>query len=399
MIYQTIAENLNDMENHRTDTQYEDNLITKVFLFQFVNSYASFFYISFIKEPFMDERCLGSNQHGIQKCGNATVAVDPATTPPVGFRWDVDKNDEAQFDAAGKIKFEPDPACMEELHTALLIIFVTRLVVGNVQEVVVPYFVAKLKARKEAKERRQEAAKMTLTSGTPDSSGGKATGTENLSEAEVQLNLADYQKGSGKDGTFEDYAEMIIQFGYASLFVVAFPLAPLLALMNNYVEIRVDAFKLLQLSKRAEPKGAEDIGTWYNILEIMATAAVVTNTLLVVFTAKSMFGDSRTQDKWVAFVLIEHAVLLIKFGFALAVEDVPEQVQMQLSRQDFLVTKTIEHVADDDDELYIKKGKLKMEILDRDDAGVAGNAEADFGVTALAQAGPTAGLAGTRADI
>ena len=37
-------------ENHRTDTEYEDNLIAKTFMFQFVNSYASLIYIAFIKE-------------------------------------------------------------------------------------------------------------------------------------------------------------------------------------------------------------------------------------------------------------------------------------------------------------------------------------------------------------
>lgn len=41
---------LHSQENHRTDTAYEDNLIAKTFMFQFVNSYASLAYIAFIKE-------------------------------------------------------------------------------------------------------------------------------------------------------------------------------------------------------------------------------------------------------------------------------------------------------------------------------------------------------------
>ncbi len=36
-------------ENHRTQTQYDDGLILKLFLFQFANSYTSLFYIAFLR--------------------------------------------------------------------------------------------------------------------------------------------------------------------------------------------------------------------------------------------------------------------------------------------------------------------------------------------------------------
>lgn len=38
------------------------------------------------------------------------------------------------------------------------------------------------------------------------------------------------------------------QFGYATLFVAAYPLSCFMALVNNYIEIRVDAWKLCQVS-------------------------------------------------------------------------------------------------------------------------------------------------------
>lgn len=61
---------------------------------------------------------------------------------------------------------------------------------------------------------------------------------------------------------FGDYLELLILYGYVTLFVVAFPLAPLLGLINNIVEIRVDSFKLMHECSRPIPMGAEDIGAW-----------------------------------------------------------------------------------------------------------------------------------------
>lgn len=49
-VFGAIAEKLTDLENHRTDTQYEDSLIAKLFAFQFVNSFSSFVYIAFIQQ-------------------------------------------------------------------------------------------------------------------------------------------------------------------------------------------------------------------------------------------------------------------------------------------------------------------------------------------------------------
>lgn len=71
------------------------------------------------------------------------------------------------------------------------------------------------------------------------------------------------------------------RYGYATLFVAAFPLAPLMAFVNNYIEIRIDAWKLCQNCRRPMPSGAEDIGTWQAILEIMSVAAVMCNCALV----------------------------------------------------------------------------------------------------------------------
>ena len=77
---------------------------------------------------------------------------------------------------------------------------------------------------------------------------------------------------------------MTIQFGFATMFVVANPLIPLLALLNNLIEIRVDASKLCFLTQRPEPRTALGIGLWQQILQFMAMLVVKTNFAIIVYT-------------------------------------------------------------------------------------------------------------------
>ena len=48
-VYEYVAEKLNDWEMHRTQEEYDNNLTFKVFVFQFINYYASIIYIAFFK--------------------------------------------------------------------------------------------------------------------------------------------------------------------------------------------------------------------------------------------------------------------------------------------------------------------------------------------------------------
>ena len=85
---------------------------------------------------------------------------------------------------------------------------------------------------------------------------------------------------------FDEYLEMVIQFGFVTLFVVAFPLGPLFALLNNLLEIRIDAFKALTQLRRPLPRPAKDIGVWLPILTFIAKLAVITNGAIIAFTSE-----------------------------------------------------------------------------------------------------------------
>lgn len=69
----------------------------------------------------------------------------------------------------------------------------------------------------------------------------------------------------------------MIQYGFVTLFVAAFPLAPLFALLNNIGEIRLDAYKMVTQARRPLAERVEDIGAWYGILQGITYCAVVSN--------------------------------------------------------------------------------------------------------------------------
>jgi len=129
-IYRMVATWLNIWENHRTDIQYENSLITKVFLFQFCNSFASFIYIAFIKHHFGD-RCVDDN-------------------------------------------------CLGELRSQLAILFIIRIVVGNITELLIPF----------------AAYKYRLYSENSNSSKEGLDKKSNFSEAELQSMLNPYVSAS-----------------------------------------------------------------------------------------------------------------------------------------------------------------------------------------------------------
>ncbi len=69
----------------------------------------------------------------------------------------------------------------------------------------------------------------------------------------------------------------MVQFGFITLFVASFPLAPLMALINNIIEVRVDSWKLTTQFRRPVAAKAHSIGAWQEILGGMAILSVVTN--------------------------------------------------------------------------------------------------------------------------
>jgi anoctamin-10 len=143
--------------------------------------------------------------------------------------------------------------------------------------------------------------------------------------------------------------EIVIQFGYVTLFASAYPLASLVALAANWVEIRSDCFKLARVCRRPRSVRADGIGVWKSLLSCVVWMSALTNCLIVGFTSdqmKEIFPAFYMQDKhgdthlvhdkgWIAVFVIfglERVLLLVGVLIYAVVPEVPEDVQEEVQR-------------------------------------------------------------------
>jgi hypothetical protein len=288
-IYRALARKMTNWENHRSQIEYENNLILKTFLFRFFNNYFAFFYIAFIKTHAESTGCLNND-------------------------------------------------CMTELGQYIATLFIIQLVVGNTVEIVGPLLKYKVRMHKEK----------LITSTIP---GGKTIKADDRYEQPEKE--AKYEPYEEKEA-FDDYAEMVIQFGVVTLFVVAFPLAPVLAFLNNMLELHVDAFKLVDHRRRPSPHKANSIGTWAYFVNLISKISVLTNVGTIIFTS-DVFGRLGTADskltiseRWFLFMVTEHVLLAAKDFVADYVPDKPSVVAVLEKRHAWLVGKVFQGLQVDD---------------------------------------------------
>uniref|UniRef100_A0A4W6EUW4 Anoctamin n=1 Tax=Lates calcarifer TaxID=8187 RepID=A0A4W6EUW4_LATCA len=137
-------------------------------------------------------------------------------------------------------------------------------------------------------------------------------------------------------GTFDDYLELFLLFGYVSLFSCVYPLAAVLVVLNNVTEVYSDAFKMCHVFKRPFSDPAANIGVWQLAFEAMSVIAVVTNFALIGMSpqVKAYFPESETQlILWT--VAIEHGLLAFKFILTFLIPDVPKHIQIKLAHLEF----------------------------------------------------------------
>lgn len=277
-LYSFVAVALTEWENHRTDTEYENSMIVKIFAVQFINSYASFFYLAFI-------------------------------APSVG-------------------DCESPNSCMRSLASNLGILFATELVTGTIiGKVIVPKLLFWL---------RQRSYKANILAS--DQNNGRDITVPEKEFLRQPVNLQQHN--------FDVYAELVLQFGYTSLFASALPIMSLYAFGLNVARVQSDCYSWFHILQRPPPKGGEDIGSWQAILEMITRIAAVTNAALVIFTMRIFEEQSVATQFWV-FIGFQWTCVILQTITKAVIHENPDEVNIQLMRTKFIVSKIINNESDD----------------------------------------------------
>ncbi|KAF3704914.1 Anoctamin-4 [Channa argus] len=227
VLYEKVALLLTNLEQPRTESEWDNSFTLKMFLFQFVNLNSSTFYIAFFLGRFTGR---------------------PGAYLRLINRW--------------KLEECHPSGCLIDLCMQMGIIMVLKQTWNNFMELGYPLIQNWWTRRR----LRRECG--------PNAKAG-------FPQWERDYNL----QPMNAYGLFDEYLEMILQFGFTTIFVAAFPLAPLLALLNNIIEIRLDAYKFVTQWRRPLPSQAKDIGIWYGILEGIGILSVITNAFVIAVTS------------------------------------------------------------------------------------------------------------------
>ncbi|XP_076067537.1 anoctamin-5-like isoform X4 [Oratosquilla oratoria] len=245
-IYARVAEKLTELELQRTQTEFDDSLTLKIYLLQFINYYASIIYIAFFKGKMVGypgnyNRVFGSRQ---EECS------------PGG--------------------------CLLELSVQLAIIMVGKQAMNTCMEMVIPqlwkwYNMLTVPEQQREVHRKwpRWAKDFRLVDFDP----------RGLFPEYLEMECAACHHPLIPIGVTPSLLNNVLQYGFVTIFVASFPLAPLFAFVNNVFEMRLDARKLLTHFRRPVSQRVKDIGIWFKILDSIGKLAVITNAFIIAFTS------------------------------------------------------------------------------------------------------------------
>jgi Calcium-activated chloride channel len=284
--YTWLAKFFNSIERHPTKSAYDNALTLKLAVFTAINSYFPLLYIAAIKN-------------------HITINGQPQ---------------QCQLNTIGQ------PDCMYELRIQLGILIASKIGLSLFLTFILPILWRWLALR----------CIRCRNASTPEKFQAYKTW-----KAAIKASIFESQSELAPYDPFDDYLEILLLFGYSTLFVVALPIAPLAVLLALTLNVYVDR-------QRPMPEPANSIGSWAWVFEAASYISVISNLLVCVFTNSGpVFAQNWDNfQRLVFFVVAEHCVLLLKWGISRYISDVDFMTQLQVDRQKYLVNKHIFGVKD-----------------------------------------------------
>jgi len=291
---------LNDLENFRTETEYNDSLIVKTFIFQFFNSYLSCFYVAFVKGTSIALfGALGAKDEVTGKafadmCGKREFEGQGLLDAPWLNSNPVCLN--GTIVGIGATETIPDTCnmilqgtdCMDDLKTLMVSYLAIKYVYALPLELFLPMLIGFINTYMLEKSLKVVKDVRNSFSGSPrdvelvineEKKSTLPPAVEKYHE-KIEVELAEPAYG----GTFAEFNTKVLQFGYIAMFSAAFPIGALTSAVANAIELKIDALKLFEV-RRPRYVGAEDIGSWQKVLMCLGWIALFVNVALLSFTS------------------------------------------------------------------------------------------------------------------
>jgi len=233
-----MARKLTAWENHKHRSTHESSLTIKVFALSAVVAYLGLALSAFVYVPFGPR---------IAPLVHAFVSGSPSST-------DGAASAEPSF-AAAQFKRGVSDIRLDgsRLQKQMFAYMVTNQIIGVFVEIGLPMLLRLIQNVRTTGSLRKGMSQ-SHTRGE-DNTAEK----EFLQDVRRQVSLPDYT-------VFGDFAEMVTQFGYVVLWSTIWPLAPAMAFLNNWLELRGDAFKIAKNYRRPIPTRTDTVGPWLEAL-------------------------------------------------------------------------------------------------------------------------------------
>lgn len=328
----SVATRLNDYENYETQAAYDVAMTQKIFVINFITSYLPVFLTAFVYVPF------------------ASLIVPYLDVFHLTVRPFVSK----EHATTARADFSIDP---DRLRKQVIYFTVTAQAVNFAMETIVPILKQRLMREYKAYNRRKQAQagageQSDEKRAPPVTFNDHKDETEFLKRVRNEAELEDYD-------VTDDLREMCIQFGYLALFSTTWPLVPVSFLVNNWIELRSDFFKICVECKRPTPQRADTIGPWLDSLGFLSWTGSITSSALVYMFHVRPNGAPTAITGWALLLTIffsEHLYLMVRYAVSatLSKMDPPnvrqERTDCYLLRKKYLDSTIAARSSDDEEE-------------------------------------------------